>query len=291
MAKPSVGRSVRPADVVGGERLSGVAGPEKSADFAKPKNSASSGEPVSEKKQPADSQKLGEISGQADNSVGQPEQVKQQESEKPNVSTGKKGLNGKPLSSAELGLLVQLQQIDMSVRSHEQAHLATAGSYARSAASFSYARGPDGRNYAVGGEVQIDTSPESRPEQTISKMMVVRSAALAPADPSPQDRQVAAQASVQMVKASQEISALRVGEAEQGNQKSAGGSETEGDQGNGVSPTSPTSPTGQINKTSVDSSGRPPSAPESQGRRKPVQVAYRHASVGTGFRPAVDIMA
>ena len=49
--------------------------------------------------------------------------------------------------------------------------------------------------YAVSGEVKTDTSKERDPEATIRKMQKVRRAALAPAQPSAQDRSVAAQAS------------------------------------------------------------------------------------------------
>ena len=62
-------------------------------------------------------------------------------------------------------------------------------------ANYEYTQGPDGRRYAVGGEVSIDVSPERTAEATIRKMQVVRRAAMAPADPLPQDRMVAAQAS------------------------------------------------------------------------------------------------
>jgi hypothetical protein len=65
----------------------------------------------------------------------------------------------------------------------------------RSGASFSYQRGPDGRFYAVGGEVSIDTSPvPGDPQATASKAEQIQRAALAPAQPSGQDRAVAAQA-------------------------------------------------------------------------------------------------
>ena len=37
-------------------------------------------------------------------------------------------------------------------------------------ASFTYQRGPDGQMFAVGGEVKIDTSAESDPDQTIGKI-------------------------------------------------------------------------------------------------------------------------
>jgi hypothetical protein len=100
------------------------------------------------------------------------------------------------------------------VHSHELAHLAAAGGYARSGASYTYKRGPDGRDYAVGGEVQIDTSSARTPEATVAKMQVVRQAALAPADPSSQDQLVAAQASVQIAKAAQELAQLANGQSQ-----------------------------------------------------------------------------
>ena len=49
--------------------------------------------------------------------------------------------------------------------------------------------------YAVGGEVSIDSSPvEGDPAATITKMEQVKRAALAPAEPSGQDRSVASSA-------------------------------------------------------------------------------------------------
>jgi hypothetical protein len=60
--------------------------------------------------------------------------------------------------------------------------------------------------YAVSGEVSIDVSPvNGNPQATIAKMATVRSAALAPADPSGQDRAVAASATAEEIKARQEL--------------------------------------------------------------------------------------
>ncbi|WP_373017630.1 putative metalloprotease CJM1_0395 family protein [Thiomicrorhabdus sp.] len=92
----------------------------------------------------------------------------------------------------------QLKARDSEVRSHEMAHLAAAGGYATSGASFAYQVGPDGKRYAIGGEVGIDISPVSGdPQATLQKAMVVQRAALAPAQPSDQDLRVAS-AAVQM---------------------------------------------------------------------------------------------
>jgi hypothetical protein len=98
-------------------------------------------------------------------------------------------------SEAAFDQLAQLAQVDRKVRAHEQAHLAVAGPYATSGPSFEYATGSDGKQYAIGGEVQIDASPVSGdPEATIRKAEVIQAAANAPADPSGQDRAVAAAA-------------------------------------------------------------------------------------------------
>jgi hypothetical protein len=71
-----------------------------------------------------------------------------------------------------------------------------------------YERGPDGAQYAIGGEVSIDTAPvDGDPQATIEKMRTVRAAALAPAEPSPQDRAVAAQAMQLMLQAQSELAA------------------------------------------------------------------------------------
>ena len=89
----------------------------------------------------------------------------------------------------------ELKQRDGEVRAHEEAHRRAAGTYAQGAPKYDYEAGPDGRRYAVDGQVQIDTAPiPGDPDATIRKMQQVRRAALAPSQPSSQDRAVAAQA-------------------------------------------------------------------------------------------------
>ena len=102
--------------------------------------------------------------------------------------------------------IAKLRARDREVRAHEQAHAAAAGGLARGGPKFTYQRGPDGKQYAVGGEVTIDTSPvPGDPEATIRKARQIRAAALAPAEPSAQDRAVAASATAMETKARQEI--------------------------------------------------------------------------------------
>ena len=102
--------------------------------------------------------------------------------------------------------IAKLQERDREVRAHEQAHIAAAGGLAKGGASFTFQRGPDGKQYAIGGEVNIDTSPVSgNPEATIRKAKQIRAAALAPADPSAQDRAIAASAAALEAQAQQEL--------------------------------------------------------------------------------------
>ncbi len=99
------------------------------------------------------------------------------------------------LSLEELKTVQQLQARDQEVRTHEQAHLSAAGGIAVGGASFTYATGPDGKRYAVGGEVSIDTSEiAGDPQASLKKAELIRRAALAPANPSGQDLRVAGRA-------------------------------------------------------------------------------------------------
>lgn len=111
------------------------------------------------------------------------------------------------LSEGDRKLVDKLQARDREVRAHEQAHKNVGGQYA-GAISYEYQKGPDGKQYAVGGEVPIDASEiPGDPEATIEKMRIVKAAALAPAEPSAQDRKVAALADAQMMKAQAELNA------------------------------------------------------------------------------------
>lgn len=108
----------------------------------------------------------------------------------------------------------ELKARDTEVRVHEQAHASVGGQYAGSP-SYEYQRGPDGTNYAVGGEVQIDVSEiPGDPQATIDKMQTVRAAALAPAAPSSADRAIAADATQKMAAAQAELSAPADDEAQ-----------------------------------------------------------------------------
>ncbi len=146
------------------------------------------------------------------------------------VATGEKqGLLaafGKSRSPEEEEKLAKLKTRDQEVRTHEQAHKAAGGQYA-GGASYSYQTGPDGRQYAVGGEVSIDLSPvPDDPQATIAKMQQIRRAALAPAQPSSQDQQVAAQAGRIEAKARAELAQQKASETPE-----ASGDDTTDDDG------------------------------------------------------------
>jgi len=115
--------------------------------------------------------------------------------------------------------LRQLRARDREVRAHEAAHVAAGGSLVRGGPSFTLQRGPDGRSYAVGGEVQLDTSTVANdPEATLRKSEQVRAAALAPAQPSPQDLRVAANANQMAARARIDIAVQRREEAQAQNE-------------------------------------------------------------------------
>ncbi len=95
----------------------------------------------------------------------------------------------------EQRLVQQLAARDREVRAHEAAHIAVGRQYVVSGPSYTYQQGPDGRSYAIGGEVQLDVAEEAEAQATLDKAETVRRAALAPVEPSAQDRQVAARAS------------------------------------------------------------------------------------------------
>src|SRR5690606_19805714 len=58
----------------------------------------------------------------------------------------------------------KLKQRDQEVRRHEQAHVAAAGRYANGGPKYEFTTGPDGRQYATGGHVNIDVGPANTPE-------------------------------------------------------------------------------------------------------------------------------
>lgn len=104
------------------------------------------------------------------------------------------------LNPREKQLVSKLRARDMEVRAHEAAHISASGGLA-GGASFSFQTGPDGKRYAVGGEVKIASPRTSDPAQMLVNAEKMRAAAMAPASPSGQDRAVAARATAMISRA------------------------------------------------------------------------------------------
>ena len=114
-------------------------------------------------------------------------------------------------SRAAAAQVAKLAAVDQDVRSHEMAHLAAAGPYARGGPTYDEVRGPDGNLYAVAGEVSLDASPiPNDPRATIQKAQTIRAAADAPVDPSSQDRAVAAAAGMMQARAEEQLAASQI---------------------------------------------------------------------------------
>ncbi len=161
-----------------------------------------------------------------ENAGGKAADTTNNEKQVPSEGQGKTGIQ--KLTPAEEQVVQQLQKRDREVKTHEMAHLASAGQYARGGPTYTYQQGPDGQRYAIGGEVPIDISKEKTPEQTIQKMEVVRNAAMAPAQPSSADRSIAAAAAAMEAQARQEIQNARADASlEQGKSRSASRSTNE----------------------------------------------------------------
>ncbi len=147
----------------------------------------------------------GLISALGSSPTGRPQQQRETPETKAAESTSP---NKSELTEEERQQVEELKKRDAEVRRHEQAHKAAAGGHAKGGPTYSYESGPDGRRYAVGGEVQIDTSDvKGDPDATIRKMRQIQRAANAPAEPSSQDRQVASQAASKLQAAQREKSA------------------------------------------------------------------------------------
>jgi hypothetical protein len=115
------------------------------------------------------------------------------------ADSGGTGSSGGPrkLSADDQRLVLELEHIDARVRAHEAAHQAAGGALT-GAVHLDFVVGPDGRSYAVGGDVSIQIVSGRTPQETIANAEQVVRAALAPADPSGQDLAVAS-AALQLV--------------------------------------------------------------------------------------------
>jgi len=201
------------------------------------------------------------------------------------------------LSESDQELVRKLVARDAEVRTHEQAHIAAGGQYINGGPTYSYQTGPDGKRYAIGGSVSIDTSPVAGdPEATLEKARVVERAALAPKDPSSTDRQVASAARKMAAAAQSELAEQRTQERASASAGDAAttGAGTPRDQGQAAS-TAPDSTDGapaigngetpgteRVVSGEASASDRAPVARGSSGPRDPAAVADAFASAPVG---------
>lgn len=130
------------------------------------------------------------------------------------ASTAESTRSDEQASRAAREEIRKLEARDAEVRAHEQAHAAAGGAHT-GAPNYKTERGPDGRTYAVDGEVAVDVSAVAGdPQATLLKMQQVKRAALAPANPSAADRAVASKATARAAAASREIAQQRTTQAE-----------------------------------------------------------------------------
>ena len=118
--------------------------------------------------------------------------------------------NDEELSEDDQKKVEELKARDAEVVAHEQAHKAVAGALSPGPIHYEYTQGPDKVNYRTGGHVNITTSKAKTPEETLSRAETIQRAALAPAEPSSQDRAVAAEAAQMAAEARQEIAKERI---------------------------------------------------------------------------------
>lgn len=109
------------------------------------------------------------------------------------------------LSTDDKQEIREMQSRDLEVRNHEQAHISASGRIATSAPIYKYEKGPDGKMYVTEGSVRFSMPPSNSPEEKLQLAQQLRRMALAPANPSSKDRQVAAKASQKISNAQKEV--------------------------------------------------------------------------------------
>ena len=94
-------------------------------------------------------------------------------------------------------VLEKFKRVDAQVRSHEQVH-ATIGQ-TTTPISYNYQQGPDGKMYAVGGNVRFDTSIPDDPKAAAFKLDQIAKAASAPTGLSGADTMIANQSNLNKI--------------------------------------------------------------------------------------------
>ena len=175
---------------------------------------SSSAENLPKPTYPADIKDEAIISDEAQKLLAKEQGNQQDETSKTDKSTSVGA--EKELTPEQQQVVAKLKARDREVKAHEQAHIAAAAGINASAPTYDYQVGPDGKQYAIGGEVSISFTESKDPESNIANAEAMKAAALAPADPSGQDLSVARSADEIIAKAKQDL-------AEQNSKASKGG--------------------------------------------------------------------
>ena len=91
-------------------------------------------------------------------------------------------------------VLEKFKNSDSNIRTHEQAHAANGAT--TTPISYKYQMGPDGKMYAIGGEVRLDTSIPKDPKEASFKLSQIQRASNAPSDMSGADAHISIQANL-----------------------------------------------------------------------------------------------
>jgi hypothetical protein len=96
-------------------------------------------------------------------------------------------------------VLEKFKSMDANVKAHEQTHASLTGTTAP--IQYNYQMGPDGKMYATGGSVRLDTSIPSDPKAAMAKMdELKKSATSSGSDMSSADSSIAIQANLMKMK-------------------------------------------------------------------------------------------
>src|SRR5574344_3094 len=132
-------------------------------------------------------------------------QSSQNTSEGKSTEQSKQNKSTDELTDSEKQQSTQLKITDAKVKAHENAHKAAAAGLSTDGPNYEYETGTKEKKYAVGGDVNVSYQHSSDPQQNLQNAQTLKAAALAPADPSSQDKRVASNADREIAKARQEI--------------------------------------------------------------------------------------
>ena len=94
-------------------------------------------------------------------------------------------------------VLQKFKKQDAEIKSHEQIHASIGQT--TTPISYNYQQGPDGKMYAVGGSVRLDTSMPSDPKAAAFKLDMLQRAASGPSDVSGADVAISSQANLNKI--------------------------------------------------------------------------------------------